>query len=145
MEITLEINIDLSRDTVLERYFCWENLALWWKDFISAEHIGGEDGQAGATYRSIATFEGTPSTYTLTILKNELPDAFEQVVQFEHVQLQQTIRHTFQVLEAGATQWKAWHRLSGNDLPHIKDPGFRQMMLDQMTAFKAFAEKPGVN
>ncbi|MEE2751683.1 MAG: SRPBCC family protein [Myxococcota bacterium] len=140
MEFTLETTINLPRATVLEIHYCWDNLSHWWPDFIHADHISGEDGAAGATYRCMANFEGTPRQYMVTILENDLPDAFHQVTQFEHIQLQQTMRTTFRILTGGATQWQVRHQLTGDDVPHIQEPKFREIMREQMASFKAFAE-----
>jgi len=141
LDFTLQTCIDLPRSTVIELHYCWENLALWWKDFRSVEHIDGEDGSDGSTYRCTASFSGNIREYKLTILKNELPEAFEQLVRFEDFQIEQRMLATFKILGAYKTEWNVRHTLSGEGVRHLQLTSFQQQMFSQMSAFKDFAEK----
>ena len=141
MEFTVELMLDLPRDVVVELHYCSDNLPHWMEGFVSFEHVDGEHGAVGATYRSAARFGGVVREYTDTIIRNDLPDAFHQVQEFADVGLCHEVHARFTVMDPTTTRWSVWHRFSGGGIEKMDQATVEARCLGLMRAFKAFAER----
>ena len=56
MKYTVEIEIDLPRERVIELFDSTENCFKWQKGLLSFDHLSGEPGQPGAKSKLVLRF-----------------------------------------------------------------------------------------
>ena len=142
MKFKVTVNIERSRDQVIELFDSTENLKVWQPTLLSFEHVSGTPGQVGA--KSVLTYKtGKRKTELVeTITERDLPDRFSAI--YEAKGIWNEINNAFTQTESGHTHWemdcdfkctgfmKLWMTLF---------PGmFKRQALKDMNRFKAFAE-----
>lgn len=76
MKYTVSVDLDLSRDRVIELFDSTENLYKWQKGLQSFEHLSGEPGQEGAKSKLIFKMGKRDMEMIETITRRNLPDEF---------------------------------------------------------------------
>ena len=76
MHYTVEIDIDLPRDRVIELFDSTENLKKWQRGLQVFEPLEGEPGQPGAKSRMVFQMGKRKIEMVETITERNLPDAF---------------------------------------------------------------------
>ena len=76
MKYTLEINIDLPRQKVIELFDDPDNMAKWQPGFVSFEHLHGKPGEEGASAKLKYKMGKREVEMIETITKRNLPDEF---------------------------------------------------------------------
>jgi len=76
MKYEFEIEINLSRNKVIELFDNPENLQKWQPGFISFDHLEGVKGQPGAKSKIKYKMGKRDIEMIETIINNNLPDTF---------------------------------------------------------------------
>ena len=140
---TIEIDIALPRERVIELFDDRENMPKWQKGLQSFECIAGEPGQPGA--RSKLVFLNGKRRFEMIeiVTERNLPDQFDG--RYEWSSGQNTVCNRFIELGPTRTKWVSTCTLQFNGLM-MKGMGllsrsmFRKQGMSVLRAFKAFAE-----
>ncbi len=141
---TVEIEIDLPRDRVIELFDNPDNLIKWQKGLQSFEHISGEPGQPGAKSKLVYLNGKHRVELIETVTERNLPDEFNG--RYEWPGGQNTLRNRFIKLGLSRTKWESTcdYQFSGL-MPKLMGfffPGmFRKQNLTFLRNFKAFCEE----
>ena len=142
MKYTLEIDLDLPRERVIELFDDPDNLPKWQPGLISFEHASGEPGQPGAKTRLKYVFGKREIDMAETIEARNLPDEFTAI--YEAKGAWNRVENRF--VETGPSQAK-WifdteFRCGGMlKVMAFFMPGmFKRSSIKDMQRFKAFAE-----
>ena len=141
---TVEIEINLPRDRVVELFDDSENLFYWQNGLQSFEHISGEPGQPGAQSRM--TYKHGKHQFDLieTITENNLPDEFNGTYEWKGGS--NTLINKFIEVEPGITKWEStcdytlqgiMMKLMGWFFPHK----FKEQNMLYLKNFKRFCEE----
>ena len=103
VEYSCEIQIDLSRERVIELFDSIENLYKWQRGLRSFEHKSGQQGQPGAVSQLVFQQGGRRIEMTETITLRELPDRFDGV--YETKGVRNVSRNRFVEAGPGKTKW----------------------------------------
>ena len=141
---TVEIEIALPRERVIELFDNPDNLFKWQAGLQSFESISGEPGHPGA--KSKLVFKNGRHTIELieTVTERNLPDEFNG--RYEWSGGRNTLRNRFIELGPNRTKWESTcdYQFSAV-LPKLVGfvaPGmFRKQNLKFLRAFKAFCEE----
>jgi len=144
---TVEIEIDLPRDRVIELFDNPENLLKWQKGLQSFEPVSGEPGQPGAKSKLVFLNGKHRIELIETITERNLPDEFNGTYEWKGGR--NTLRNRFIRLGPDRTRWECTceYQFSSFMLKTmgLLLPGmFRKQHLSFLKSFKAFAEN-GVN
>jgi uncharacterized membrane protein len=143
MKYTVQIDIDLPRDKVVELFDNTENLYKWQKGLQSFEHLSGEPGQPGATSRLKFKMGKRNIEMIETITLRELPDRFDGT--YDTAGVFNIVKNTFQPLDDKRTRWLSENefRFSGfmRIIGFLMKGAFPKQSLKYMQDFKAFAER----
>lgn len=145
MKFTCTVEINASREKVVELFNSSENLKEWQDGFQRLTHVSGEAGMVGAKSTMYYKYGKREMELEETILVSDLPREFTG--QYVHKHMTNTMQNLFEEIEEGKTRWTA-------NLDYIKITGFMpkiifklfprmarkqtQKWLDQ---FKAFVER----
>ena len=143
MKYTLEVELEHTRERVIELFDSVENLPHWQAGLISFEPIEGTPGQVGA--KSLMKFKVGKRTMEIveTITERDLPRRFSGT--YTAKGMWNLVENEFEELPGGRTLWKSHNEFRGENLLMkvmlLLMPGaFRKQSLKYMVAFKDFAE-----
>ena len=142
MKYTLEIDLDVPRDRVIELFDSRENLQKWQPDLIHFDHVSGEAGQVGARSRLQYTAGKRQVEMIETITGKNLPDEVRGT--YEAKGVWNEFLNRFSELSAEKTRWVVecefrcggWIRLMAFLMPGT----FKKTTYQYMVQFKEFAE-----
>lgn len=142
MKYTVEIEINLPRERVIELFDSTENLYKWQEGLQSFEHISGEPGQVGAQSRLLFKMGKREIEMVETITKRDLPDEFNGTYDAKGVH--NSVNNRFIELDPGRTKWicdvefqfKGFMKI----VAWLMKGAFPKQSQKSMRAFKAFAE-----
>ncbi|MDJ0645438.1 MAG: SRPBCC family protein [Flavobacteriaceae bacterium] len=145
MKYSNEIEIDLSRERVIELFDNADNLSKWQPDLISFEHISGEPGKVGAKSRLKYDMgkKGGKVEMIETIVKNDLPEEFHGTYEAPGVFNQ--MQNYFTEVSPGKTKWKSdtFFKFSTFKMKlfgFLMPGAFKRQSYKFMENFKSFAE-----
>ncbi len=141
---TVEIEIELPRDRVIDLFDNPDNLFKWQTGLQSFEHLSGEPGHEGATSKLVYLSGKHRIELIETITKRNLPDEFNGTYAWNGGR--NTLINRFIELGAERTKWESTCEYEFSNLM-MKLMGwlfpgkFREQNLMFMRDFKAFAEE----
>lgn len=143
MKYTLEIEIDHTRERVIELFDSVENLPRWQAGLLSFEPIEGEPGQVGAKSRMKFKMGKRTMEIVETITVRELPERFDGT--YEAPGMWNLVENEFHELPGGRTKWVSHNTFKGESfmmkvMLKLMPGAFRKQTLKYMQAFKEFAE-----
>ena len=146
MKYTVEIDINLPREKVIELFDNQDNLSKWQCGLESFEHLSGTAGEVGAKSFIKYKMGKRDIEMTETIIKKNLPDEYSFT--FEAKGMWNQVDNYFKAMDANTTKWKSDNIFKGNFMMSVMMflmPGaFKKQSLKFMNNFKAFAEdRPG--
>jgi len=141
---TVEIEIALPRERVVELFDNVENLYKWQNGLQSFEHISGEPGQPGAKSKLVYLNGRQRIELIETITKRALPDEFNGTYEWKGGM--NTLENRFIELGPDQTQWLSTcsYRMHSFMLKMmgLMMPGmFRKQNMKFLENFKKFAEE----
>ena len=151
MKYDVEIEIDLSRDRVVELFSDPDNMAKWQEGLVSFELLDGELGQPGTTSKLRYLMpRGNKNrmrevAMTETIVKNDLPDLFSAT--YEANSVWNIVEYRFEQLGPQKTRCRTHNEFKCSGVMKVLTftmPGmFKKQSLKYLQDFKAFAEREG--
>ena len=142
MEYTLELEIDLPRDRVIELFDSTENLKEWQKGLVSFEHMSGEPGQEGAKSKILYKMGKREVEMIETITHRNLPDEFFGT--YETKGVWNRIENRFMEAGPNKTKWVFTSEFQCSGFLKIMAffmPGmFKKQSKEFMEDFKTYAE-----
>lgn len=141
---TVEIEIDLPRDRVIELFDSTDNLFKWQTGLQGFEHISGDPGQPGAQSKLVYKNGKHLIELTETITHRNLPDEFDGTYSWSGGK--NTLKNRFIEVGPNRTRWEStceyefytlMLKLMGFFCPGM----FRKQNLKFLENFKAFAEE----
>ena len=140
---TLSIDIDLSRDKVIELFDNSDNMFHWQTGLQSFEHVSGEPGQPGAESKLVYQNGKQRIELTETITSRNLPDEFSGTYAWHSGM--NTLENRFIELGPEKTRWEStchYHMksLMMKIMGFLMPGAFKEQNLKFMKNFKAFAE-----
>ena len=140
---TVEIEIERSRDDVIELFNSADNLFFWQTGLQSFKHISGNPGEVGAV--SLLTYQNGKHNIELTetITHVNLPEEFDGT--YEWKSGMNTLVNRFEELGPNRTKWISTcsyeFRSIGLKLMGMLMPGmFKKQNMAFLKNFKAFCE-----
>lgn len=146
MKYSLEIEIDLPRDRVIELFDNPDNIKKWQPGLVSFEHVSGEPGQVGAKSKLVYKMGKRTINMVETITTRDLPDVFSGVYDADGVH--NTMVNRFEQPTPNKTKWiaESEFRFSGvMKMMSLVMPKkmFERQTCEFMQSFKTFAEGEG--
>ena len=142
MNYTLDIELDLPRQKVIDLFNSSENLKKWQPDLISFEHISGEPGQAGAKSKMQYNTNNREVELIETVLTNDFPNSFSAT--YETKGVWNKLDNRFIVIDENRTKWEQTCEFKASGFIKILAffmPGmFKKQSQKMMIQFKEFAE-----
>ncbi len=142
MRYTVEIDIDLPRDRVIELFDSTENMKKWQKGLISTEHVSGVPGEVGAKMKLEYKMGKREVEMIETITKRDLPDEFAATYDAKNVH--NIVDNSFIQVSDYKTKWVSYNefQMSGmmKLIAFLMPGAFKKQSLKFMADFKAFAE-----
>lgn len=143
MKYTLEIEIDLPREKVIELFDNPDNMKHWQPGFISFEPMSGTSGQVGAKSRLKYKMGNRDVEMVETITKRDLPHEFSGT--YETKGMWNGIQNFFTEAGPNKTKWVSENEFKGsasmNILAFLMPGMFKKQSYQFMVNFKNFAEK----
>ncbi len=143
MKYTVNIEIALPRNLVIEKFDNEDNIKHWQKGFVSMEHLSGEKGKTGATSKLTYKMGKREIEMIETITFLDPPEAFH--LTFDARNVYNIQENYFEELPNGNTKWisKNEFRFSGfmKFMGFLMPGAFKKQSCNYMEDFKAFAEK----
>lgn len=141
---TVEIEIDLPREKVVELFDNPGNMYKWLKGLQSFECVSGEPGQPGTRSKLVYLNGKRPFEMTEIVTANNLPDPMDG--RYEWSGGQDTVQNRFIELGPNKTKWESTceYQCKGFMMKMVGflNPGmFRKLSLDSLRNFKAFCEE----
>lgn len=140
---TLELEINLPRDKVIELWDNPDNMKHWQPDLISFEHMSGEPGQVGAKSKILYRMGKKEIVMIQTITSKNLPDEFSGTLEtkglwnkFENRFSELGSDKTKLILD-GEFKCEGYMRILAFLMPSM----FKKQSFRYMERFKEFAEK----
>lgn len=139
------IDINQSRNKVVELFEDPKNLKEYQDGFIRKEPVSGKQGHVGAVSKMYYKHGKQEMELVETITKNELPDAFE--ASYHHVHMDNTMKCSFLELGENRTRYEFEYEYTRIDwvMPKLMAmlfPGmYRKPAEKWLRQFKAFAER----
>ena len=142
MRYTVDIEIDLPRDRVVELFDSTDNLFKWQEGLQSFNHISGEPGQVGAKSKLVFQMGKRTIEMIETITERNLPDEFHGT--YDAPGVYNVVQNRFIELGPDKTklesenefQFTGFMRLIG----FFMKSAFPKQSLKYLQDFKAFAE-----
>ncbi|KGJ88731.1 SRPBCC family protein [Thalassotalea sp. ND16A] len=142
MNYTLEIDIDLPVQRVIELFDDSENMKRWQPDLISFEAVSGAPGQVGAESKLTYKMGSKEIVMTETITIRDLPEKFAGVYETENVW--NLVENSFVELDNNKTRWICKNEFKCTGFVKLMSmllPGmFKSQSCKYLTQFKTFAE-----
>ena len=142
MKYTIEIDIDLPINRVVELFDNTDNLKLWQPDLVSFQAISGIPGEVGAESKLVYKMGSREIEMTEVITIKDLPQKFSGVYETDNVW--NLVENSFIVVSDEKTRWisKNEFKLSGFvKLMALLMPGmFKKQSCKTLHQFKLFAE-----
>ena len=141
---TVEVDIDLPRDQVIELFDSVDNLYKWQPGLQSFEHVSGDPGQPGAISKMVYLNGRNRIEMTEEVTERRLPDEFNG--RYSWGGGSNTLRNEFIELSPSSTRWRSTCSYEFRSIP-MKLMAFfaggmfkkqNQLWLDH---FKAFCEE----
>ncbi len=143
MEYTLDIEIKLPRNQVIEKFNNEENIKHWQKGFVSMEHLSGIKGKTGAISKLTYKMGKREIEMIETITLFDLPESFH--LTFDAKNVYNIQENYFEELSNGNTKWVSKNEFKFNGFMKLMGflmPGaFKKQSCAYMEDFKAFAEE----
>ena len=142
MKYTIDIEINLPVERVVELIDNPDNMKHWQPGFISLKHLNGEPGKVGA--KALLTYMmGTRKTVlTETILVHNLPDEF--IATYETRGIFNKVTNSFNSIGENRTLWVAENDFRLHGIMKVIAaliPGmFKRQSIKFLKEFKKFAE-----
>ena len=142
MHYTVEIDLDLPRDRVIELFDSSENLRKWQRGLQVFEPLEGEPGQPGATSRLVFQMGRRKIEMIETITERNLPDSFAGTYDAKGVH--NVVRNRFVELAPDRTKWISENEFEFSGFMKLvgllAKSAFPKQSLEYLQDFKAFAE-----
>lgn len=143
MKYTLEIEIDHTRERVIELFDNVDNLHRWQEGLLSFETIEGTPGQVGAKARMKFKMGKRELELIETITERALPERFSGT--YEAPGMWNLVENEFHELPNGRTRWVANNTFKANKLLFkimlkLMPGAFKKQSFKYMEDFKRFAE-----
>ncbi len=142
MKYTTNVEIDVSRDRVVEFFANPDHYAAWQESLVSLERLEGEPGQVGTRTQLQHRMGKREITMLETITETSLPDVFSATYTAKGVFNQAINRFT--ALDDDRTTWTMETEFRCSGMMWVLTtfaPGmFKKQTQATMEAFKAFAE-----
>ena len=142
MKYTINIDIDLPKEKIIELFDNPDNMKYWQKGFISIESISGTPGQVGAKSKLKYKMGSREIEMIETITKRDLPNEFSGT--YEAKGVWNLNKNYFIELDVNRTKWKSEveFKFTGfMKLIAFLVPGsFKKQSMKYLTDFKEFAE-----
>ena len=100
---TVEVEIDLPRDRVIELFDDPENLCKWQTGLRSFDHVSGEPGQPGAKSKLVYVNGRHRVELIETVTERNLPDEFNGTYEWDGGR--NTLRNQFVEVGPNRTKW----------------------------------------
>jgi len=143
MKYSLEIELDLPRDKVLELFHNTENLKKWQPGLMSFEHVSGEPGQVGAKSQIRYKMGKREVDMVETITEIDNPKTFAAT--YEAKGVWNLVKNDFVEVASNKTKWTTHNEFRCKGVMRIMTflmPGaFKKQSFQHMKYFKDFAEK----
>ena len=143
MKYTTTVEIDLSRESVVELFDNQENYNKWQESLMSLELLEGEPGQVGTRTRLVHKMGPRKIDMIETVTKREFPDLF--VATYEADNGWNEAINRFSILDEDRTQWtiETEFRFTGamKLMASLMPSMFEKETQKVMESFKAFAEE----
>lgn len=144
MRYTLEKEIDVPRDKVVEYFDNPDNLAKWQPSLVSMEHISGEPGQPGAKTMLKYKMGKREVEMVETIVRRDLPDEFTGTYEAKGV-WNELINHFHEIDDGKRTRWEFETEFRCTTLilkvmAFLRPSMFKNASAKNMQDFKEFAE-----
>lgn len=140
---TVDIDIDLPRDKVVELMDSPESLPKWLRGLELFEPIAGEPGQVGSTSKFVVKSGSRSIEMVETITKRDLPDEFNCTYDTKGVH--NIVNNRFVEKGPNQTQWISENEFQLGGFMKIIGfffkGAFPKQSLAHMKDFKAFAEE----
>ena len=105
MKFKSSIEINQSRDVVVDLFIKPENLAYWQEGFVKKEPVSGDEGKDGAISKMYYKMGKGELELTETIVSNRLPDTFEAF--YHHIHMDNTMKCKFTELGPDKTLYES--------------------------------------
>lgn len=144
MKYTVEIDIDLPVEKVVELFDNPDNLKKWMKGLQSFEHLSGEPGKPGAQSKLKFKMGNREMEMVETITKRDLPREFSGTYDVKGVH--NIVKNFFVPLGPNKTKYKTEQEFQFNGIMMklfgFLMPGmFKKQSMQYLKDFKEFAEK----
>ncbi len=143
MKYTSEIEIDLSREKVVELFDDTEKMKNWQPTLVEYKHLEGEPRQEGATTDFLYKMQGEKTMLMQeTVLQRNLPDSYK--VLYETAGIKNELENEFESINENTTLWriKNNYKFSGafKMMGIVAKKAFKEQTMKTMRQFKEFAE-----
>ncbi len=142
MKYTVDIEINLPREKVVELFMNPDNYPKWMEGLETYEVLEGEPGQDGTKSRYHFKTGKREITMVETILKNNLPESLE--LSFKAKGLYNKVISRFEVIDANTTQYISNQEFRFKGLMRMlgwfMSGAFKKQSFENVEAFKIFAE-----
>ncbi|WP_108866936.1 SRPBCC family protein [Aquimarina aquimarini] len=142
MEYTLDIELKLPRNQVVDLFKNEENMKYWQKGFVNMTLLNGQKGKAGAVSKLTYIMGKRKIEMVETITLLDLPTAIH--LTFDAKNIYNIQENYFEELANGHTKWISKNEFKFSGFMKIMGflmPGaFKKQSYSYMKDFKAFAE-----
>ena len=146
MIYTCEIDVNHTRERMIELFDNPDNLPKWLIGLERFTHISGEKGFPGAKSEFVVTAGNRTVEMIETIETRDLPEEFTAI--YEAKGVWNRTENFFHVNDDGSTKWIQTNEFRCDGLMmklmmKLMPGAFRKETMKQMESFKAFAEAEG--
>ncbi len=145
LKYSLNIDIALPRDRVIELFDSTENLYKWQPELKSFDHVSGEPGQVGAVSKLVVAMGKREIEMTETITVRNFPHEFSGI--YETKGVRNPMQNLFEEIDSNNTKWITTTEFHCSGITKIMCfimPGaFKKQTFQFMENFKKFAEAEG--
>ena len=142
LKYSVDIDINLPRDRVSERFQDPDRIPEWQESFIRMDLVSGEPGQPGNVHTLVHKMGKREMEMKETIKENDMPNRF--VATYESGGVWNIVENDFTDNPDGTTHWhidtefrcKGFMRIMTALMPGM----FKKQTAKMQTDFKAFAE-----
>ncbi|WP_340203354.1 SRPBCC family protein [Ascidiimonas sp. W6] len=143
MQYQVEIEIDLARDAVIEKFNNRENFKHWQQGLLSLEHLSGIPGTKDAKTKLNYQMGKRTIEMLETITKVDFPESFHST--YEAKGVFNTQENYFKEVNSQKTNWISKSHFSFTSLTmklvgFLFPSSFKKQSLKYMIDFKNFAE-----
>ena len=142
MKYQLELDLDVSRQKIIELFLDSDNLYKWQPDLVSFEHVSGEPRQLCAISKQVHKMGSKQIEMIETITKNNFPEEFSAT--YEAGKVWNLIENVFTEVSPNKTHWVLVSEFKCSGVMKLLVflfPGmFKKQTFLFMKRFKQFAE-----